>query len=566
MQTTNISHIAHLVEICTQRGIKNVVLSPGSRNAPLIIAFDEHPEIKTYLVHDERCAAFFAIGISESLKQPVAICCTSGSAPLNYAPAIAEAYYRSIPILVLTADRPVALIDQGDGQTIRQKNIFHNFIKAEFELPDFSVLADLKLSDKIINDAINNLITKPSAPVHINIPLNEPLYGITEVSFIPEIHNLPVAEKVLSKAEKENIEGVWKNSKKKLILVGQLPPDPNLAELLLGIVNDPSVAILLENTSNLTNFQKIVHCIDRTLAVISDDEVTSFKPDLIITIGGAIISKKIKTFFRSNKPKVNWRIGEYLFEEDTYQSLTRSFDCSANYFFGFINSISYVPDSNFGNQWKQKDFTAQKLHEDYLKSIKFSDLKAFEWIIETLPENVNLHMGNSSVVRYCQLFNPISSVHYFSNRGVSGIDGSTSTAVGFSVANSKKLNVLISGDVSFFYDSNALWNNYLTGNLRIIVINNGGGGIFQILEGSSTVKQAPIFFSPYKADIESICKAFSINYFAAGSEANLDEIVESFYSEQNNNRPALLEVQTFAGSNAQVLKDYFDFLRNSNLK
>jgi len=563
MPTTNITHIAHLVEICVKRGIKHVVLSPGSRNAPLIIAFDEHPEIKTYLIHDERCAAFFAIGLSEELNEPVAITCTSGSAPLNYAPGIAEAFYRNIPILVLTADRPIALIDQGDGQTIRQKNVFHNYIKSEFELPDFSLLNEIEISDEIVNQAMDSLLSKPKAPVHINIPLSEPLYGITEQTISPKITALNAPENFLSEQEKIEIESVWKSAAKKLILVGQFQFDLNLVQVLQGVINDPSVAILVENTSNIQHFQKIVHCIDRTLAVIGEDEIENYKPDLLVTFGGAIVSKKIKAFFRSNKPKTNWRIGEYLFEEDTYQSLTRSYNCSANHFFEFINGINYLPESTFGDKWKQKDFIAQTTHQNYLKTIPFSDFKAFEWIINTLPDKANLHMGNSSVVRYCQLFNPIGDVRYFSNRGVSGIDGSTSTAAGFSVAKKDKLNVLISGDVSFFYDSNGLWNSYITNNFRIIVINNGGGGIFQILEGSNSVKQAPIFFSPYQADIESICKAFSIHYFVAETEADLDKQVELFYGEQSTDRPAVLEVKTFSSSNAQILKDYFDFLRKN---
>lgn len=561
MPTTNLTHIAHLVEICAKRGVKHVVLSPGSRNAPLIIAFDEHPEIKSYLIHDERCAAFFAIGLAEALNEPVAICCTSGSAPLNYAPGIAEAYYRNIPLLILTADRPIALIDQGDGQTIRQKNVFQNFVKASFELPDFSLMNEINSSDETANRAIHQLLQKPQSPVHLNIPLSEPLYAITDLKPAPKIENFETQIALLNDSEKAEIEKVWTHSKKKLVLIGQLAPDLNLSEILSGIINDSSVAILVENTSNIQNFQKIVHCVDRTLAVIGEDEIENYQPDLLVTLGGAIVSKKIKAFFRTNKPKTNWRVGEFLFEEDTYQSLSRSFNCSANHFFEFVNSIKYNPDSNFGNQWKQKDFIAQELHLTYLKSIQFSDFKAFEFILDTLPDRSVLHMGNSSVVRYCQLFNPISGVNYFSNRGVSGIDGSTSTAAGFSVAKKDKLNVLISGDVSFFYDSNGLWNSYLTNNFRIIVINNGGGGIFQILDGSNSVKQAPIFFSPYQADIESICKAFSCNYFSASNLLELDEIAQPFYAKQVNNRPALLEVKTFSSSNAEVLKAYFNHLR-----
>lgn len=561
MQTTNITHIAHLIELCSLYGIRHVVLSPGSRNAPLIIAFDEHPEIKTWLVHDERSAAFFALGIADALNEPVAIACTSGSAPLNYSPAIAEAYYRNVPLFILTADRPVALIDQGDGQTIRQKNVFSNFVKASFELPDFSIENDLKKSDDIVNESLQTLTQIPKAPVHLNIPLSEPLYGIAELTTRPEKNPTSFFTNELSAKEKNLISTEWKKSTKKLILIGQHSPDLKLQLSLLPVLRNSDVAVLVENTSNLQHFQKLVHCIDRTLAVIKEDELADFSPDLLISFGGAIISKKIKAYFRNHKPKNNWRIGNYLFEEDTFQSLTKTFRVSADKFLDFVGQIEYTPESNFGDKWKQKDFIAQNFHAQFLEKLVWSDLKAFEIILDSVPAGVNLHMGNSSVVRYCQLFNPVGSTSYFSNRGVSGIDGSTSTAVGFSAVTPDKLNVLISGDVSFFYDSNALWNNYLNSNLRIIVINNGGGGIFQILDGSNSVKQADYFFSPYTADLSKLCEAYGIHYLAAKSETELETQLNTLFS-ANEKRPLLLEVKTFSQNNAGALKDYFGSLRS----
>lgn len=560
MITTNITHIAHLAELCFQHGIKNIVLSPGSRNAPLIIAFDEHPGIKTWLIHDERCAAFFALGLADALYEPVAIACTSGSAPLNYSPAISEAYYRRIPLLILTADRPLALIDQGDGQTIRQKNVFQNFVKSSFELPDFTLETKTENSDKRVNDALVLLNEIPSAPVHINIPLSEPLYGVSELTTKPEFKLSQKKNFSLTSAEKETVKNGWSNSKKKLILIGQLSPDPKLEIALSTILTQPDVAVLVENTSNLQQFQKIVHCIDRTLAVIKEDELEQFAPDLLITIGGAIISKKIKAFFRTKKPSINWRVGNYLFEEDTYQSLTHSFEVSAADFFEFIASVPAIAETNFGDKWKQRDFIAQEKHQVFLEKTSWCDLKAFEIILDSVPANSVLHMGNSSVVRYCQLFNPEKSIRYYSNRGVSGIDGSTSTAAGFSAVVQDKMNLLITGDVSFLYDSNALWNNYLKSNFRIIVINNGGGGIFQILEGSNSVKQKDYFFSPYKADLAHLCKTFDVQYLSADNELALEKEIKTLLTVESNG-PVLLEVKTFSQSNAEVLKAYFNALR-----
>ncbi len=562
MNTTKISHIAHLVEICVQYGINKVVISPGSRNAPLIIAFDSHPKIETFLIHDERSAAFFAMGLAEESGSPVAITCTSGSAPINYAPAIAEAYYRNIPLLVLTADRPKELVDQGDGQTIRQKEMFANFIKQDFELPNFPDKTEKLLSDEIVNEALNSLMTKPVGPVHINIPLAEPLYEIEELRSTPIIRPIEKTDYKLSQTDKTVIKEGWGNAKKKLLLIGQIKPNELPIELLSPFLNDPSVAILVENTSNCTDFSRICHCIDRTLAIIKEDEIANFAPDLLITAGGAIISKKIKSFFRNNKPKANWRIGIFPFEEDTYQSLSSSFSVDFRHFSEYINELVFAPNSNFGSQWKQADFLAQGAHLNYVFQAPFSDLKVFEIILDTLPELSNLHMSNSSVVRYCQLFDPIRSVNYYSNRGVSGIDGSTSTALGISNNNKEKLNVLISGDTSFFYDSNALWNNYNTENLRIIVINNGGGGIFKIIDGPKKSNQLDYFVAPHKGSIKDLCKAFDVQYLSAKSLGELENNMEKFYQISGNKKPVLMEINTELCQNEVVLGEYFLKIKN----
>lgn len=564
MNTTKISHVAHLVEICVYHGIKQVVVSPGSRNAPLVIAFDAHPNIETFVVHDERSAAFFALGLAEASHTPVAITCTSGSAPINYAPAISEAYYRNIPLLVLTADRPVKWIDQGDGQTIRQKNLFQNFIKASFELPDFPSKLEREQSDRTVNEALKKLFNYPQGPVHVNIPLDEPLYDMEELTSIPVFEKQEQIRPTLSAAEQALIAEGWRKAKKKLVLIGQLPAKTFSAAVLSPLLNDPSVAILVENTTNVCDFKRIVHCIDRTLAFISEDELQDFAPDLLVTMGGAIISKKIKAFFRKHKPQTNWRVGEYFFEEDTYQSLTASFKVHPAHFLHFIQESDIPPTSNFGSKWKQADFMAEEKHLAYLRDVPFSDLGVFNVIFDTLPDSANLHMANSSVVRYGQLFNPISSVTYYSNRGVSGIDGSTSTAVGIAKSDSKQLNVLISGDVSFFYDSNGLWNSYLSSFLRIIVINNGGGGIFKIIDGPGKTDQLNYFVAPFKASVKGICEAFDVNYMLASSFDELEASLEHFYTVAENDRPILLEVDTQNQLNDNVLKAYFQSIPKPN--
>ncbi len=557
MKTSGIAHIAHFVELCVQSGIYNVVLSPGSRNAPLIIAFESHPKIKTYLIHDERSAAFFAIGLSEALDQVVAISCTSGSAPLNYSPAIAEAYYRQIPLFVLTADRPPELIDQGDGQTIRQKNVYNNFVKAQFELPCVRDKKMLKESEEIVQKALSTLISGVSGPVHLNIPLSEPLYLLSEVELLElKIEKPDEVSPVLDDAQKNRIKEKWKSSHRRMILIGQQAADYVPSEALKILIDDPSVAVIVENTSNIQNFTQICHCIDRTLARISGDEIEDFIPDLLITIGEAVISKRIKKLFRDHPPQVHWRVGEYLFEENCFQILTESFQLSQSSFFNFLQEINSIGESSFGNKWKQKDFETAELHQSQLLELEFSDLLAFELVLSTLPENSNLHMGNSSVVRYCQLFDPVGSIKYFANRGVSGIDGCSSTALGMANG-TDRLNTLISGDISFFYDSNVFWNSYLVDNLRIIVINNGGGGIFEFIDGPSESGHLSSFVAGHTGNVKKMCQAFSLDYFHADSREQLESCFHDFFGIKTDGGPKVLEINTTDCANSEILKNYF---------
>jgi len=551
MQTTSFTHIAELVEVLIQNNITKVVLSPGSRNAPLIIAFDSHKSIETFVIHDERSAGFFALGLADELQQGVAVVCTSGSALLNYSPAVVEAHYRQVPLLILSADRPLDLIDQGDGQCMQQYKVFDNFIKKSCQL-------DRKTSAGQVKLAIHELLSLPKGPVHINIPLAEPLYELGEFTTKNNYEVDKKEIKGLTELEKIELETIWTTTSKKLIIVGQMIPNQKLQLLLDVLANDSSVAILTENTSNSQKFTKFCHSIDRTLAVITENEIQKLKPELIVSIGGAIISKKIKQFFRHHKPKHNWRVGVFTINEDTYQSKTKSIEVSPEVFVDFINNIDYQINSNFGNFWKTKDFLAFDKHQTYISQIPYSDLAVFDCILDTIPEGVSLQMANSSVVRYCQLFNPIKSVSYFGNRGVSGIDGSTSTALGMAVANPSRLVVLITGDISFFYDSNALWNSYLPPNFRIILINNNGGGIFNIIDGPKQSQQNKLFVAPHKAKVKDLCQAFYVGYFYANSIQTIESQLADFYT--LNNQTCVMEIDTSSQNNGEVLSDYFKAL------
>ena len=557
------SGIRHLVEICYQKGIENIVISPGSRNAPIIIAFTNHPKINCLSIVDERSAAFFALGMAQQSGKTVAIACTSGSAALNYAPAIAEAFYQHIPLLVLTADRPQEWIDQADSQTIRQNNIYSNYIKKSFELPQSILNADdLWYADRLINEAIDLCQSSTPGPVHINLPFKEPLYKGYDEDIAPaKIINTAEVNSVLESNEIKKLANYWNTSSKKLIISGMMNPNPELNDVLIEISKDPSVVFLTENTSNLHD-AAFNSCIDRTLASITEKELQDFKPDLLISIGNQIVSKKIKAFFRQHQPKEHWHIDAHELFLDTYQSLTKNIPVKPAYFLNMMSEHIIPNKSNFSRIWNDKYHMAYLKHLDYIENISYSDLKIFDLLLKAVPSNSNLQLANSTPIRYAQLFDAREDLIYNSNRGTSGIDGSLSTASG-AAFESKKPTTIILGDLSFFYDSNGLWNNYLSDDLRIILINNGGGGIFRFLDGPSETKDFETFFETiHHLNAEGIAKTFNVHYQSASNFEEVKEELSKLYHPENK-KVSLLEIFTPREMNAVILRDYFRFLKKS---
>lgn len=548
--------VSHLVKF----NIKHIVFSPGSRNAPLVIAIRNNNFFETVVIPDERSAAFFALGMAQQLDEPVVLICTSGSAVLNYGPAVAEAFYQNIPLILVSADRPSDWIDQGDGQTIRQKDVLVNHVRYFTELRE----NHLKKNDILYNSReISSIIAEcngiQKGPVHINFPFTEPLYEVTDIDEeVEAINPFHIAETKASLTQTAifNLERTWENAEKILILVGQHHPDDRLKEALRTINKIPNVAVMVENTSNMID-RDFIHCIDRTLDGIRSDKYEEFRPDLLITIGGAVVSKKIKKFFRNNPPKHLWRVNESFPFMDTYQSMTYSIDVNDADFIFQLETFNSNVSTNFGAKWKQIDFIQQEKAQNYISGFKtFCDLKVYDLTLDCIPDGAILHLGNSSVVRYSQLFNPIFTIKYYCNRGTSGIDGSLSTAIGASYANGKLLNVAIVGDMSFFYDSNALWNNLKVSNLRIFVINNGGGDIFNIIPGPSTTAVLnENFVYKHAFTAEGICKSYGVKYYSANSLEEIENQMGDFFSEDENGI-RLMEIFTNSASNSEELKKF----------
>lgn len=561
MQTTDKSGVSLFVQAAVKAGMKHVVCSPGSRNAPLIIALDNQPAINTYIIHDERSAAFYALGMALQLKSPVGLVCTSGSAMLNYYPAVAEAFYQCIPLVVMSADRPEEWVNHGDGQTIVQAGVYTNHIRSE------SVVPEKVTSDKDKKELIDDIQTAFQSgngdwkgPIHFNFPLSEPLYNAIEstLELIPDIEE-PIRNEF---AIDPSFLDAWNMSEKRMILVGQMDKNSIVNDTLSVLAQDASTVVMVENTSNVQN-QRFIHCIDRTLSGISENESEYFIPDVLLTLGGAVISKRIKKFLREAPEMNHYKVGFEFPEMDTYRKLAATFEVDPGEFLRkFVKSDRVQNRSNFGGLWKQKDLEYEALTRSYIETAPYSDLTVFDVILDCIPENTVLHMGNSSVVRYCQLFDPIRSITYRSNRGTSGIDGSASTACGAALADPDHLHVLIIGDVSFFYDSNALWSNNLPENLRIFLINNDGGGIFRIIDGPKDIEQGEQYFeAPHNHSAEYICRAFNVEYRSARSLKSIEDQMVDFFADAR--KTELMEIFTPRTKNNDVLKTYFELKRPS---
>ncbi|MEM6515683.1 MAG: 2-succinyl-5-enolpyruvyl-6-hydroxy-3-cyclohexene-1-carboxylic-acid synthase, partial [Bacteroidota bacterium] len=558
-----------VVELCKQKGIAHIVISPGSRNAPLTIGFSNDNFFKCYSIVDERCAAFFGMGIAQQTQTPVALVCTSGSALLNYYPAISEAFYSDIPLVVLSADRPKHLLEIGDGQTIIQKNVYDKHVhystdlkvdlKDEHRLNEKENIPLMKnLENKIerflgiqksiqkfneseINTALNLSVIK-QGPVHINVPFDEPLYDVLEKPTVkPKLKKI---EYNLPKIEANEIKycvDEWYAATKKMVLVGALQPGEIDIQWLDELANDNSVVVFTETTSNIQHPDFFVS-IDKMIAPMKEDDFRQLQPDILLTFGGMIVSKKVKRFLRDFQPKHHWHVDERK-ANDTFFCLSKHIEQKPNTFLSeFLPKISHTAKSRYLPTWIEVKKHRHRKHLDYLKQIPFSDFKVFDALLKNLPNKSLLQLGNSSTVRYAQLFRLNNSIEVFCNRGTSGIDGCTSTAIGAAVAVEKQT-VFITGDLSFFYDSNALWNNYIPNNFRIIVINNGGGGIFRILPGAEDTENFERYFET-KHDLNAVqlCEMFNFEYFSAKNESEMEHCLKTFYNKSK--KPRLLEVFT----------------------
>ena len=557
--------VYNIAEICARHGITDVVLSPGSRSAPLTLAFARHPDLTVRVVPDERAAAFIGLGIAQAQRRAVALVCTSGTAGLNYAPAVAEAFFQHIPLVIFTADRPPEWIDQLDGQTIRQRNLYGAHAKGEFEFPVDTSHADAKWhSARIVNEAINLAQAAPAGPVQVNVPLREPFYPKSgeEIGYEQEVKitREPVLSTELSKAAISDFGQQLLTTSKVLVVAGQHAADEKLNQALLAfaaIYGATVVADTIANVDGVGTFLIGKH--DVFLAGLSKEQKEVLRPDLLITFGQSLISKSLKLFLRDSPVQHHWHIQATGAAADTFRNLTTVVRVEPAAFFAGLAAESVSVEMNAPSDWQQEEKKAHHFLSDFFtaSSQPFNEFSAFHAALALIPENTALHLANSMAVRYANILGIPQGrqIEVFANRGTSGIDGCNSTAVGAALAQPERPVVLLTGDVAFFYDRNAFWHNYPTPNLRVVLFNNHGGGIFRIIDGPRQQPELEEFFETRQLlTAENTARDFNLRYFPVSTFDELEAALPVFFAAETG--AAILEVFTDSKTNAAFFEHY----------
>ena len=552
--------IANIAEICARHNLSQVVISPGSRNAPLTLAFSRHPDMNIRVIHDERSAGYIALGMAQATGKPVVLICTSGTAVLNYGPAVAEAFYQNVPLLVLTADRPPELIDQRDGQTIRQNQVFKPHVKESFVLPVAQdhpdVLWDIEWKT---NQAILRCQQELPGPVHVNIPMREPLYPESNEDWTYKLqHTITLGNPVQRQLPKEQWRAITsriKSSSRPLIVAGQFAYDPQLVMTLRDLSNYSQIPIIGDAVSNIQGIENLVKHIE-TIAGQNEKALSELQPDLIITYGQGVISKNLKLFLRAFPATEHIHIQPSGMPANTYKSLTEIVPVDPLSFFKRLARDLTIPVSQFWYQkWQEQERQAADFISTQAQVLGLQEMQAVQKVLEHMPE-AKLHLANSMPVRWVDLLGVGPQVRaVWANRGTSGIDGCCSTAVGHALED-QHTQVLITGDMAFHYDRNAYWHNYPLPNLKIIILNNQGGGIFRLIEGPSSQPECEKYFvTRQQLTAKNTASDFGFTYLYAENIQELDNLLPQLFEKQEKACVLEINLPTNTGPKYRELKE-----------
>ncbi len=523
-------------------GVAHVVACPGSRNAPLLEILHRSGLFTMTSIRDERSAAFIALGMSQR-GIPAAICCTSGTAVLNLYPAICEAYYQRVPLIAITADRPPELIDQWDGQTIRQQNIFEQHILESYQWPDeLDHPEQAALIDQLMNGAMAMATGSCNGPVHINIPLRDPIYR----DFNRQPEPLPIPHVDAALQPKRGRPLLPEPAERTLIICGMHQPDKRLKAAIMAI--SEHAPVLCDIASGMMEHSVHPHW-ERAFS-FADHIPELLQADQLISIGTNMLSKSLKQWLRKHKPEQHFHVAESGWVGDPFGTHPRHLEQHPAHFLE-----AYAASLNAGNNYlKSWQDWCQEYEHRYEKKrhlLPWSEWQALEQIFQQMPEGLTLQLGNSMPVRYAAWLSPRNTKSVFANRGSSGIDGCVSTALGYALAHPEEQVLLIVGDVGFFYDGNAMWNEAKPANLRIVLLNNGGGNIFRIIDGPQHLEVTKEFLETagYR-NAASLCAELGCAYIHADKMPDPEQIA-AFFMQQG---PVLLELTFPPESGPKVLQ------------
>lgn len=548
--------IKNLASICAQLGVRRAVIAPGSRNTPLTLAFTAREDIQCYPVTDERSAGFFALGMAQYTHEPVVLVCTSGSAVLNFAPAVVEAYYQHLPLIVITADRPSEWIDQSDGQTIRQQNIYANYCKASFQLPSDQNSMNTEHSDRLAAQAVDMALQFPRGPVHLNVPLSDPLYvEMPDSPVQPRVIKSLSTETLPSPSTLSQFTAAWNKASRRMIIAGTGTAGPELNNLLNRLATTTETLVVAENLSGISG-DALITTPDLFFGAPREEEKQLLVPELLITIGHSVISKQLKQYLRTHQPKEHWQVQTELPYADTYRSLNYSVPVKA------VHLLSAVEKEEQTTTFRGLVADIQKRLSDrtneYLNALPFCDTTVIGEVLTQVPSGWVVQLANSTPVRISQLFPTRADIQYFGNRGTSGIEGSVATAAGSAVASGKQT-LLLSGDLSFLYDSNGMWNVNFPPNLHIIVLNNGGANIFSMIGDQKVIERCqPFFDAGHTVNLRSLSEAYGIRFASCDASSDLKQELNRFFEADG---PQVLEVLTDRETNVSTYKELFKHIR-----
>ena len=539
-------------------GVRDVIVCPGSRNTPLIMAVNRDPAFMPRTVVDERSAAFAALGLSVQTRRPVALICTSGSAVLNMAPAVAEAYYRRVPLIVISADRPAAWIDQNDNQTIRQNGALGNIVLKTIDITDSEQQQDLWHAQRLLNDALTAATAKACGPVHINIHLDVPLTAEADIPSAETFSRVDTVypDGVLSTARARELGLLLAPPRKVMFLIGGLQPSSKISKALAKLAKIPNIVVMAEAQSNV-HAEGILHGIDEIILAMTDDQRREFMPDILVTVGGGFVSHAVKPWLRGQSSVSHWSVGLSDHIEDTFMRAVMHIDMDPDDFLPQIAS-AVQPFRNDPKTYARRlpgfAYTVHKAKEAI--PLPWCDLVAVKEIVDVLPSHFNVHVSNGTSARYIQLANPSRLHGVFCNRGVSGIEGSTSTAIGASWEfNGPTL--LITGDMSAEYDINALSLPDIRSDFRVVVLSNGGGNIFRYIKNTRDLPETEDFLAVgNRVPLRGVVESYGWHYIEVTDRDSLLAALPWLWRKTDS--PVLINVVTDGHTSASALNEYLN--------